>query len=148
VCVCVLVFVPVQCQDREKKLDRPNGFCDLYFLCQKTNLPPRLKMYEGPRHGLGWQILIGTTEETKWPIQRMENLWNNKRVRMKEGENKTGKDWDLVTCHYGVRLANHAPYRDWIRFQLFYCRSLLPQSTSLVSFHSYFRLSNRQDFLH
>jgi len=56
---------------------------------------------------------------------------------MSERENKMGKNWDLVTCHYGVRLANHAPYRDWVRLPLFYCHSLLPQSTSLVAFHFY-----------
>ena len=67
----------------------------------------------------------------------MENLWNNKREGMSERENKMGKNWDLVTCHYGVRLANHAPYRDWVRLPLFYCHSLLPQSTSLVAFHFY-----------
>jgi hypothetical protein len=49
----------------------------------------------------------------------MENLWNNKRVRMNERENKMGKNWDLVTCRYGVRLANHAPYRDWVRLPFF-----------------------------
>jgi len=56
---------------------------------------------------------------------------------MSERENKMGKNWDLVTCHYGVRLANHAPYRDWVRLPLFYCHSLLPQSTSLEAFHFY-----------
>jgi hypothetical protein len=118
------------------------------FFCEKAKLPPLLKVYEGPRHGLGWQILIGTTEETKWPIQRMENLWNNKRVRMNEGENKMEKNRDLVTCHYGVRLANHAPYRDWVRLHLF----LLSFSSSpihfLGAFSLLFRLSSRQDFLY
>jgi hypothetical protein len=45
-------------------------------------------VYEESRHGLGWQIFIKTAEETKWPIQRMGNLWNNKRVGKNKGENK------------------------------------------------------------
>jgi hypothetical protein len=61
-------------------------------------------------------FLSTTATETKWPIQRMENLQNNKRVGMNGGEKKLGTNWDLVTCHYGVRLGNHASYRDWVDF--------------------------------
>ena len=44
VCVCVCVCVCVQYHDREKKLDRPNGFCDLYFFSEEAKLPPLVEV--------------------------------------------------------------------------------------------------------
>jgi hypothetical protein len=66
---------------------------------------------------------------------------------MNGGEKKLGANWDLVTRHYGVRLANHASYCDWVDSPF-----LLQFSFAPIFFHCgfplLFRLLGRQDFLH
>lgn len=77
----------------------------------------------------------------------MENLRNNKKEGMNEGEKKLGTNWDLVTCRYGVRLENHAPYHDWVCLPLFFIVILFFPNPLPLWPLTFIWLLSRQDLL-
>lgn len=142
-CVCVCL----QCLDRDKKLDRPNGFCDLCFFCEKQTCRPFLKCTKNRDMFWAGRSLSEPQRKqsgqfSEWEISGIikEKEWMKEKIKRKELGFGDVSLWSQVSePRLLPRLGLPLPF-------------LLSFSSSPILFPGgfllLFRLSSCQDFLH